>query len=348
MGDSIISTVQRALDDHRQELKGSLNGVGRGDSDSSKVLQMLQDQRSDIDRSLSQVNASIKDIRSDAIPSLQRALQEKGGADQQMLQVQRTMQTEMEGFLAEVVKAIRENLMRTEVDLQPVYKWIQSHSGDMANYLVDINNAVRNISIEQELATIHRAVKDIRTELDVAPLLKAILDHRQDFETHTSNFHKAMRDSKMEIDWQNISRMIREALRENSMDIKPIQSVVREAKMETEQVLTQMVKTTSELHSAVCWTIPSKLDQIHSQGETVLSNHGLVETSLRTLADKISDLGSRSLQRSDDGVRSSVFQRSDDGIRASVFQRSDDGIRGSMFQRNDEEGRGSLYRGLQR
>jgi hypothetical protein len=205
----------------------------------------------------------------------------------------------------------------------------------MSSSLDDVTNAVRSISFASEIAGMHRALKDIRTELDLAPLLKLLLEHRSDFEAHSSAFHKAMRDNKPEIDWQplnklfqeqrlenesnqvNLVKTIRETIRDSALDIKPIQAVIRETKLETDQVLSQVVKTNSELHTAVSWTLPSKLSDIYSQGEMVLKNQNMVETSLMKLLGA-SDVGSRSFHRSDEGSYGYSRGKSD-----SAFGKSD-------------------------
>jgi uncharacterized membrane-anchored protein YhcB (DUF1043 family) len=279
---------------------------------SKSVLKALQDQRSDLEGFFNQARETVErdsqDIESDrtwkAIDGLRHEMgvqfgrihkrfeqsESSYGADSSMaavhstLQDQReeidshfdrmcrrvellqskTLQSELGEFLAQITKAVRD--IRTEVDLQPVYKWIQVHSSDMASYFGDLNNTVRNISVESEMTALHRTIKELR-----------------------------------------------ESLRNSPVDISPIQTLIKDSKYETDRLLTQVVKITSdmhssesaqsqaldklvhrtseldELHSAVCLAIPSKLSEIHSQGEAVAKKVGEAEMNLRTLADKMLD-----------------------------------------------------------
>merc|ERR1719198_549081 len=94
----------------------------------------------------------------------------------------------------------------------------------------------------------------------IASILRSVDEHKRDMDRVMLSNQKAMTD----------------AMRENAVDLRPFQMIVKEAKAETDQTLAQVIKATSELQNAMSWSIPSKLSEIGNQLRALESKVNLV------------------------------------------------------------------------
>merc|ERR1719482_775868 len=94
-----------------------------------------------------------------------------------------------------------------------------------------------------------------------------------------AGLHRAVEEQRRDVEraMSSIIKAVTDTARENNLDMRPFQTIVKEAKLETDQILATVMKSTSELHNAVSWTIPTKLSELASQGEKVLNNNRAME-----------------------------------------------------------------------